>query len=266
MADYLRLAALGDSTTVGLGDRTANGWRGWSRLLATALGAHHAVSYLNVAEVGATARQVRHGQLPTASAHRPQLASLVVGVNDTMRSEWDPRAQREDLLACAGALTGGGATLLLVRFPNLANLPLPAALARGLAARIGDVNTTVDALHARFDSVLVDLSTTPVAASGTMWSIDRLHPSELGHRRLADAFATALRARGLPVAPVAHTRDGLPDSALADAHWLLTRATPWIGRRARDLVPWAVKRTAAQLMTSGPAARSRPRAVRPVGR
>lgn len=31
---YLRLAALGDSTTVGIGDPVPGGWRGWARLEA----------------------------------------------------------------------------------------------------------------------------------------------------------------------------------------------------------------------------------------
>lgn len=251
VAEYLRFAALGDSTTVGLGDRTADGWRGWSRLLVAALDAHHAVSYLNVAEVGATARLVRDGQLQPALSHHPQLASLVVGVNDTMRSGWCPAEQRADLLACGRALSQRGATLLLVRFPDMANLPLPPPLGRVLAARIRQLNATVDELTERFDNVLVDLSCVPGVSDGTWWSVDRLHPSELGHRRLADAFGTALAARGLPVAPVPQLRDGLPDGVLADAHWLLTQATPWLGRRVRDLVPAAVRGSTSRITGTG---------------
>lgn len=250
MAEYLRFAALGDSTTVGVGDRTSEGWRGWSRLLVAALGAHHPVSYLNVAEVGATAGSVRDGQLAPALAHQPQLASLVVGVNDTMRSTWDPAAQREDLLACAGALAGQGCTLLLLRFPDMTNLPLPQILSRPLANRIELVNRNVDDVAARFDSVLVDLSEVPGVSGSQLWSIDRLHPSELGHRRLADAFTRRLRARGLGVDPVPDGRDGLPDSRLADAHWLLTRAAPWVGRRLRDLGPAAVRQSASRIQRS----------------
>ncbi|NHA00261.1 hypothetical protein G5V59_09475 [Nocardioides sp. W3-2-3] len=60
---YLRFAALGDSTTVGLGDPVPGGrWRGWARLLSEALQASYDVSFCNVAISGATAAVVREEQ------------------------------------------------------------------------------------------------------------------------------------------------------------------------------------------------------------
>lgn len=49
MARYLRFAALGDSTTHGIGDPvpaavSPMGWRGWARLLATSLATSYDVS------------------------------------------------------------------------------------------------------------------------------------------------------------------------------------------------------------------------------
>ena len=104
MGTYLRYAALGDSATVGLGDPTVEGWRGWARLLAEALGQTYYISYRNTAIIGATSTVVVEQQLADAVAHRPDVASLIVGVNDVMRSAWDTARLRDDLMTCADAM------------------------------------------------------------------------------------------------------------------------------------------------------------------
>ncbi|GAA4678182.1 SGNH/GDSL hydrolase family protein [Nocardioides nanhaiensis] len=243
MAGYLRVAALGDSATVGVGDPVPGGWRGWARLLAEALAATHDLSFCSTARVGATAHEVRADQLEQAVAHRPQLASLVVGVNDTMRSSWDPARLREDLTTCAAALTAVGATLLTVRYhDHAALLGLPGPLARAMAARLAVVNGVYDHLHARHGGVRVDLAAMPGHDRRELWSVDRLHPSERGHRALAAAFADRLRDAGHPVAPVGlEPAGGLPPSWRRDLGWVVAEGGPWVGRRARDLGPWAVR-------------------------
>ena len=149
---YLRFAALGDSTTVGLGDPVPGGrWRGWARLLSESLQASYDVSFCNVAISGATAAIVREQQLPGAVAHRPDLASLLVGVNDTLRSTWDPGRLREDLLHIAGELTGAGATLMTVRWHDHGSvLGLPRRVVRPITERIDVVNEVYDEVHATF--------------------------------------------------------------------------------------------------------------------
>lgn len=47
-------------------------------------------------------------------------------------------------------------------------------------------------------SGLVNLSEHPGVYDRQFWSIDRLHPSELGHRALADEFAVLLEDPGCP--------------------------------------------------------------------
>ncbi|MFC6341738.1 GDSL-type esterase/lipase family protein [Nocardioides hankookensis] len=148
---YLRLAALGDSTTYGIGDPVPGGWRGWARLLAGALATSYDVSSCNVAVSGATATSVRAEQLDTALAHRPDVASLVVGINDTMRSAWDPARVRDDLMTCADALHGSGALLLTARFHDHGSVfGLPGVLRRPLAERIETVNRVYDEIHATY--------------------------------------------------------------------------------------------------------------------
>lgn len=244
VAGYLRVAALGDSTTVGVGDPVVGGWRGWSRHLVDALRTTYEVSYCNVAVSGSTTVEVRRDQLADAVAHRPDLASLVVGGNDTMRSGWCPQRVRADLLHCADRLTAAGATLMTVRLhDHPATVPgLPGWVRRPLSARVAMVNDAYDEVHARYGGVRVDLAQSPEVLRRECWSVDRLHPSELGHRALARAFAQALAAAGYDVPlPPAEASGGLPPTWRRDVAWVVTEAGPWFGRRARDLGPWAAQ-------------------------
>jgi lysophospholipase L1-like esterase len=240
---YLRFAALGDSATVGLGDPVPGGWRGWSRLLSDALATAYDVSYCNLAVVGATSGDVLHAQLDDAVAHRPDVVSLIVGINDTMRAGWDPARLREELMTCAEALTGAGATLLTARFHDHgAVFGLPGLLCRPLHARIQVVNGVYDEVHARFGGHRVDLAARSDVLERQFWAVDRLHPSELGHRALARAYADLLTAAGFDFEPPAlETAGGQPLGWRQDVAWMVREGAPWVGRRARDLGPWAVR-------------------------
>lgn len=249
MRAYLRFAALGDSTTFGIGDPVPDGWRGWARLLSEAVGTAHDVSFCNLAVSGATAADVRSGQLDEALAHRPDVASLIVGVNDTMRSTWDPVRVREDLLTAAEALHGLGALLLTARFHDHgAVLGLPAVLRRPLWRRIEHVNSVYDEVHRLYGGVRMDLGGRPEVTTREFWSVDRLHPSERGHRLLAHGFALLVNEAGIAFAPPSLERDGgrVP-SRWQDLHWMVTAGAPWMGRRARDLGPWAARMALSEL-------------------
>lgn len=259
MSRYLRVAALGDSTTFGIGDAVPGGWRGWSRLLLAALGERYDVSYCNTAVCGATTSDVRRTQLVDAVAHRPDLATLVVGVNDILRSSWDPGRTRDDLLACADALHDTGALLLTIRYhDHAAQVGLPGRIQRVLSERLGQVNTAYDEVHAAYGGLRLDLDDHPEVRDPACYSVDRLHPSETGHRALARAYAGLLIDHGFDLtAPDAECGGGLPRTWRRDAAWILFEGGPWMGRRARDLGPWA-----AQLAWS----EARAGATRPVGR
>jgi lysophospholipase L1-like esterase len=245
---YLRFAALGDSTTYGIGDPVSaqvspSGWRGWARLLSGSLASAYDVSFCNLAVSGATSRCVVEGQLADAVAHRPDVASLVVGVNDTMRSTWDVARIRADLMSAAEALHGTGALLLTARFHDHGRVfGLPGVLRRPLAARIEAVNRIYDEVHATYGGLRVDLATFPEVLDRSFWSVDRLHPSELGHRLFARHFADLLAAEGFEFEPVSVVPEGgVTTSWRTDVRWMVAEGAPWVGRRARDLGPWAVR-------------------------
>ena len=237
-SSYVRFAALGDSVTYGIGDRASHRCRGWARLLSEAIATDHAVSFCNVARPGATAADLRNSQLGDALEHRPQFASVIVGLNDTMRSAWDPRKLRADLLHTAHSLAEQGATLMTVRFHDHSRVfGVPRPLGRPMRQRIDVLNNVYDEIHATYRGLQVDLAQHPGVYDREFWSIDRLHPSELGHRALAHEFSALLEQHGLTFASPALELDGDPTTWVGELRTLVIEGVPWMARRVRDLGP-----------------------------
>lgn len=237
------LAVLGDSTAVGLGDPLpAGGWRGFGPLLAAALGAAGEVRYTNLSFAGARMGGLRHRQLPGALAARPDVAVILAGMNDTLRSDFDPVALRDDLDDTITALRASGAVVLTIRFHEHGRVfQLPGPLRRALHLRVGQLNDAIEQVVTRRGALCLDLHLMPGAYDPAAWSVDRLHPSERGHRMLASGFADLLAGAGIAVPhPVELTCSG--GRRLTAAHhlaWLVCYGLPWLARRGRDLVPHA---------------------------
>src|SRR5262249_54931827 len=115
-SEMTTFTALGDSITLGLGDPLpGGGWRGWASLLAEGL---PAASFHNRATPGAQTVHVGSDQLPRALALRPDVASVVVGVNDTLRAGFDPVRIEAALAHVVGSLRDAGAVVLTMRLPD----------------------------------------------------------------------------------------------------------------------------------------------------
>ncbi|MFE6336782.1 SGNH/GDSL hydrolase family protein [Streptomyces sp. NPDC057806] len=234
----LRFVALGDSLSEGVGDPVGDGWRGWAALLAGGL-AEQPVDFTNLAVSGAQTRDVRERQLPRALELRPDVVSVVVGVNDTLRCTFDIHAVADRLDKVYGALTARGSVLLTACLPDPgAMLGLPGALARPLARRQRAVNAVVHALSERYDAVHLHAAEGAWLTDRALWSADRLHPGERGHRQLAVRFHALLAEGGLAtgVAPSPEPEFPAPAKA-ASLWWLATAGTGWVARRCTDLVP-----------------------------
>lgn len=236
----IRFAALGDSVTVGLGDpMPGGGWRGWTVLLAESLAPPGRLELTNLARSGALARDVAADQLPRALAGRPTVASVVVGVNDTLRGDFRLCAIAADLETAIGRLRGSGALVLTTSLPDPgAMLAIPGMFRHPLARRIQAVNAVLDHLAARYGTVHLELAHYPDLYDRRMWGVDRIHPSERGHRHLARLFAIALSERGMPpwTWPDPHPSNPEP-SAWAQARWMATKGSGWVVRRSLDLLP-----------------------------
>jgi lysophospholipase L1-like esterase len=238
------LVVLGDSTAVGLGDPLpGGGWRGVGPLLATALSGTDQVRFANLSFTGARMGCVRDTQLPEALALSPDVALIIVGMNDTLRSDFDAARIRADLDHVVGSLTAVGTVVLTVRFHDHAKVfRLPGPLRRALRSRINELNTVIDEVSSAHDAGCLDLDVLPGAYDMSAWSVDRLHPSELGHRMLALGFAEILAERGCAIPnPVSLVcSGGRQVGTTGHLIWLVLKGIPWLWRRGSDLVPYAV--------------------------
>lgn len=245
------LAILGDSTAVGLGDPLpAGGWRGFGPLLMAALGTPGEVRYRNLSVLGARMADLRRRQLPGALAAQPDVAVIVAGMNDTLRSDFDPVAMRQDLDVTVAALQATGTVVLTIRYHDHGQVFwLPGPLRRALCHRVEQLNGAIDQVVAQRGALCLDLHVMPGAYDSAAWSVDRLHPSELGHRLLACGFAELLTGAGIAVPyPVELVCGGGRQLTTADhIGWLVFRGTPWLVRRGRDLIPHAAAVVAQDL-------------------
>ena len=232
--------ALGDSITLGVGDpvRRAGGWawRGWAALLAE--GTRDPNLHI-LASCGARFADVERDQLPRALRLRPDIASVVVGVNDTLWTSFDVAQIAAAAAHTVGALRAAGAEVLTMRLPDPGRmLGLPGALARPLARRMHEVNAAMDAVAARFGTLHYDAAGDAECHDPRMWAVDRLHPSERGHRLIACRFHDKLVDAGLLTGPRPDPEpSSLPPTRLAEFGWLATKGTAWVLRRSIDLVP-----------------------------
>jgi lysophospholipase L1-like esterase len=234
------LVVLGDSIGVGIGDPIGGGnWRGFAPLLADAMGAR----LVNLSTSGARVRSMRAEQLPGAVAARPDAAVLMAGMNDTMRSDFDPAQLAADLDRVMSTLGALGAAMVTVRYHDHSRVfRLPGPLRRMLAGRIDAYNTTVATVAARHRVGVLDLGLLPNAYERAYWSVDRLHPSELGYRMLALGLAERFADLGVAVPGEisAQCSGGVPITTAMHVAWLIVKGIPWLCRRGKDLLPHAI--------------------------
>ena len=255
-----RFVALGDSITLGVGDpvrlpsesgRPQRGWRGWAALLAEGL---PDPAMFNLAGNGACMADVELHQLPQALPLQPDVASVVVGVNDTLRPNFDAARIEAAASHTIGALRAAGAEVLTMRLPDPGQmLGVPGVLARPLARRAREINEVMDTLAERFGTIHFDAANDPEARDPRMWAVDRLHPSERGHRLIARRFHAALAAAGHEVGPEPGAEPvNPPPSKAAELTWMATKGTAWVVKRSTDLVPNLLALAFAEWRTGAP--------------
>ncbi|MEO3867345.1 SGNH/GDSL hydrolase family protein [Nonomuraea sp. B12E4] len=236
MTAPLRIAALGDSVTAGIGDPVPA--RGWTGLLAGALGACGPVELSNLATCGARSVDVAREQLPQALKLRPAVTTLLVGVNDTLRGRFAPPEIARDLEEVVVELGRAGSLVLTATLPDPGLLlRIPGALRRPLSRRIWLINDIVTALAERHQTLHLDLAGNPALYESRLWSGDRLHPNERGHRLLARLAAEQLGAHAFP-ALLPDPEPGEPEpAAWRSIPLLIAAGTAWLARRCFDFLP-----------------------------
>ncbi|MGI9155866.1 MAG: SGNH/GDSL hydrolase family protein [Marmoricola sp.] len=231
---FARYVALGDSQTEGLNDGDPEqGYRGWADRFADQLAeVNPDLVYANLAVRGCRARHVRHHQLPAALALEPDLASVVVGMNDMLRHDYDLEETVREVEETFEALVSSGATVLTMTFPNVARM-LP--MMGWLLPRQRMLNARITAAAGRHGVPVLDLFTSGLTGDPRIWSHDRIHGSTLGHTRIASGAAELVGLPGSdgswtePIAdPVADT---LFDVLRREVHWAATFVVPFLHRQ-----------------------------------
>src|SRR5688572_7835429 len=89
-----RYVAIGDSSTEGLDDPDGlGGYRGWADRLAEHIATHQGgIEYANLAIRGKSTAQIMDEQLPAALALKPNLVTVLSGMNDILNSNFDADA------------------------------------------------------------------------------------------------------------------------------------------------------------------------------
>jgi lysophospholipase L1-like esterase len=196
----IRYVAIGASDTVGVGaSDPAKG--SWPALVAARLPAG-SPPYVNLGVSGSLAVQAVTQQLPGAVAQRPSLVSIWLAVND-LNATIEPASFASALGQIVdGLVQRTDATIFVGNVPDLRAVPAYAGVdSARLLAGIQAYNDVIAAIAARNPRVnVVDLFTgsAGLVASGTV-SADGFHPSDEGYQLIADRFASAMRAKGLPL-------------------------------------------------------------------
>lgn len=236
MATFERYVALGDSSTEGLDDPDgAGGFRGWADRLAEHVAtAHPGLHYANLAVRGRSAGEIARDQLAPALAMRPDLATVVAGMNDLLRGDFDAVRVAGHVDTMVRGLRDGGATVVMFTIPDVSRRM---RLGGALSGRTAALNVELRRNAESSGAVLLDLASYELAHDPRMWAVDRLHGNPEGHARIAAELAFLL---GLPGAVPGLTQAIDPaaprrrrDLLVEDLAWVMRFVAPWAWRRIR---------------------------------
>ncbi|MFD8818682.1 SGNH/GDSL hydrolase family protein [Streptomyces sp. NPDC059627] len=226
------LVAIGDSFTEGMSDLQPDGtYRGWADVLAVRMAARNpGFRYANLAVRGKLIGQIVEEQVDVAVAMRPDVITLVGGLNDTLRPKCDMVRVRDLLTEAVERLAPACEQLVLMRSPGRQGPVL-----ERFRPRMEELFAVVDELAGRHGALVVDLYGAPSLADPRMWDVDRLHLTAEGHRRVAEAVWQTLGYEPEDTewrTPIPATAPpGWVARRVADARFTRQYLLPWIGRR-----------------------------------
>ena len=242
---FSRYVALGDSTTEGLEDPDGRGgYRGWAdRFAEHVASVHPGLAYANLAVRGMFASEIEATQLAPALAMTPDLATVVAGMNDLLRRDFDPLRVAGHVGTMVRELVAIGATTITFTIPDVSRRM---RLGRRLSERTLAMNAEIRRLAALHGAIVLDLASYELSSDPRMWAVDRLHGNPAGHAQIAGELAHLL---ALPGAPPTARGVSLPPSPPPPLHEVIARDASWI---VRFVVPWAWRRVRGQRPTALP--------------
>ena len=218
--------SLGDSfaSGEGVGLRTLP-HRTWAGLVAESAGAR----FVALARGGAPAGAVMRDQVPMALALDPDVVCVCVGLNDLFRSGGAGGDTSAGVVGLLQRLRDAGIVVAAGRLHDPTRLVrFPSRLERVVRAHVQHINAALDELAADPGVVLVDMA--GLVDRPECWAVDRVHPSDYGHRVLAAEAARRLALPHVKVGPAPQA----PTSA-ASWRWFARHGVPWLAQRLPEL-------------------------------
>ena len=226
------IAAFGDSFSCGEGVGTTIDPRStWVSVLARSLDYDVAVYARPGASVRDVSAQVR------AARGGADISTLLVGLNDIVRADFDADRIRQDVARLVGELAAMHRTVLVARWHDPIALrpvpvPMPAQLCARIAMRMAHVNAAVSSAAALHGALVLDLDAIAQLRDRAAWAVDRVHPSAYGHHAIAAAAGVVLRAAGYD-AQVEPAQVPTQIRRVEEARWLVAHGAPWLVKRLR---------------------------------
>ena len=241
MTTPIRLLALGDSFTEGVGDpdeSRPNGVRGWADRTAEVLCNHDpSARYANLAIRGRMLNRVMAEQIPAALELKPSIVTLYAGANDILR----PKVNLELILGNyrdhIEALRRAGIQVYLFTGFD----PSTTATYAWMRPRVALYNELVRDIAADLDCGIVDYWRLKHLQDWRFWGIDRMHMNANGHSVIArevlrvifgGIVTEAEISSHIPVAdPEPMAEIDRRAQIIANLQWTREHALPWIKRR-----------------------------------
>jgi len=230
------LVILGDSAAAGVGDQVEEGiFKGWGHYLFTAMPTMK--EYHNLSRPGARVSEMATIQLDLALSIKPKVAIFIIGGNDVLRNNFNPKEMYMHLADVTMRLQAIGCDVYGMNLHDPSRIiPLPKVLKKVLQRRVFAVNKVYTTLVERYNLKLLDISKIEEVYDKQMWHVDRMHPNKIGHQKLASYFANLLRANKYQIHPI-YVESPTSASKVDNWMWMIKKGTPWFAKRSIDLFP-----------------------------
>lgn len=180
----IRYVALGDSLTEGVG--TSDYQNSYPSLLAQRLSAQTNVELINLSRAGDTSTDVATNQLPQALAVKPEIVTVLIGINDihNLKSLAEFKANYTQIVA---ALKKNGARVYTLSIPYLGSgkiVYFPYNFLLNL--RTKQFNSVIKKISTDLRVSYIDLYS--LEKSANFYATDEFHPTDYGYQQWAKAI------------------------------------------------------------------------------
>lgn len=231
MTETLRIAAIGDSFTEGIGDEQADGSiRGWADQTARQIARRRPVEYVNLAIRGRLLEPIATEQLDVALALKPDLLTFNGGGNDLLRPSYDAERLTALTKRVIERADDAGVRLVVLSGANPSrHMPFGKKVEAAGVELTRVVRELTDGTAAEF----VDNFSDDELTRAVYWSPDRLHLNADGHRRVAARLLTHLGYEPPSGWFDPNPADDIPFTRRDQARYYRQHVAPWVWRHLR---------------------------------